>query len=320
MKRYILITLCTALTLAGIAQNSVVRYEYWFDKNYSAKQASVVQPNTSNINFSVLANNLPEGIHSIYFRFQDNTGKWSSVTNSYFLIPPKTPDQHFKIQGYEYWFDKDNNGKVSVSVSNVDSLNLSATIQTSQLTNGIHNLYYRFKDTKGNWSSTVSSAFLKVPLADDSGKEICRYEYWFDQNYNAKVSNLITASEIVLIDRTIDINALTIGLHTLNIRFANKAGEWSAVSSDYFTKQLTTDNKSVISFIKLYPNPFTDKLCVSGLSENSTIRVFDLNGKTVLNQRINSNESVNTSSLPSGNYIIKLSLKTDELEWKALKK
>lgn len=245
MKRYILTTLCTVIIMSGIAQNTIVRYEYWFDKEYANKHTSSVQPNTSDFSFSALANNLKEGIHNIYFRFQDNNGKWSSVT---------------------------------------------------------------------------SSAFLKVPLADDTGKEICKYEYWFDQNYNAKVLSPITPTEIVLLDKIIDITTLTSGLHTLNIRFANKAGEWSVVSSDYFTKQITTDNQAVLSIIKLYPNPFTDKLSVSGLSENGTIRVLDLNGRVVLNQQMNSGETVNTSALPSGSYIIKLSLKTGELEWKATKR
>ena len=231
--------------MSGIAQNTIVRYEYWFDKEYANKHTSSVQPNTSDISFSVLANSLKEGVHSIYFRFQDNNGKWSSVT---------------------------------------------------------------------------SSAFLKVPLADDTGKEICKYEYWFDQNYNAKVSSQITPSEIVLLDRIIDISALTSGLHKLNFRFANKAGEWSVVSSDYFTKQITTNNQAVLSFIKVYPNPFTDKLYVDGITENGTIRIIDLNGRVVLNRQINSNETINTSSLPSGNFIIKLTIETGELEWKATKR
>jgi hypothetical protein len=60
-----------------------------------------------------------------------------------------------------------------------------------------------------------------------------------------------------------------------------------------------------IDKINIYPNPTKDKLWID--CENfSTIALYDMLGKEVLNQKINGKSEVNISHLPKGIYIVKV--------------
>jgi hypothetical protein len=61
--------------------------------------------------------------------------------------------------------------------------------------------------------------------------------------------------------------------------------------------------------IVLYPNPATNFIHISGLSErNILVEIIDVNGKSVLKQVL-VNNSINISKLTQGNYIIRLKMK-----------
>lgn len=60
-----------------------------------------------------------------------------------------------------------------------------------------------------------------------------------------------------------------------------------------------------ITEIKLYPNPTTSILNVSSVSENTSYKVYNLLGQTVMNGRI-SNNSIDVSTISAGAYILEL--------------
>lgn len=54
--------------------------------------------------------------------------------------------------------------------------------------------------------------------------------------------------------------------------------------------------------VNIFPNPTSDKVFVNGLNNVENIRVFDMNGKRVI--EVKDTNTVDLSALPQGNYII----------------
>jgi hypothetical protein len=58
--------------------------------------------------------------------------------------------------------------------------------------------------------------------------------------------------------------------------------------------------------MKIYPNPLNDFFSISGLEEQATICVTDLNGRLLLTKQISGNEMIPVSSLSPGLYFVKV--------------
>jgi len=69
-------------------------------------------------------------------------------------------------------------------------------------------------------------------------------------------------------------------------------------------QQNAADENEII----LYPNPASDKLLISGISENATISIYDLEGRKqiVLPQMLNPEISIDVSSLSNGIYFLEM--------------
>ena len=61
--------------------------------------------------------------------------------------------------------------------------------------------------------------------------------------------------------------------------------------------------------IKVFPNPCTTKLHITGVS-NTNILLFDLNGKLLLNKQTNTETIIETNNLKIGLYILKINNKS----------
>jgi len=57
--------------------------------------------------------------------------------------------------------------------------------------------------------------------------------------------------------------------------------------------------------INIYPNPATDNIYISNLTEVATLKMYDINGKLVLENKVSNKEYVNISHLSKGMYQIK---------------
>jgi len=57
--------------------------------------------------------------------------------------------------------------------------------------------------------------------------------------------------------------------------------------------------------INIYPNPATDNIYISNLTEATTLKIYDINGKLVLEANISDKEYINISILAKGMYQIK---------------
>ena len=57
--------------------------------------------------------------------------------------------------------------------------------------------------------------------------------------------------------------------------------------------------------VNIYPNPATDNIYISNLIEKSNIKIYDTNGKLVLENKILNKEYIDISTLSKGVYQLK---------------
>ena len=64
--------------------------------------------------------------------------------------------------------------------------------------------------------------------------------------------------------------------------------------------------------VKVYPNPFVDRIEVSGINKNAAYELYSIDGKKIQQGRLE-NAQAEFSNLPSGTYLLKLS-EADQVE------
>lgn len=78
----------------------------------------------------------------------------------------------------------------------------------------------------------------------------------------------------------------------------------TAVNNGYIACGSTTSslNLNGPDRINIFPNPATDNIYISNLKEQSIIKIFDINGKLVLKNKVSNKEYINISTLSKGMY------------------
>ena len=152
--------------------------------------------------------------------------------------------QNNNINYYEYWFDEDYAGRVTSNVNPVATFDHIVGIPTSTLSDGLHTLHIRFKDSNSNYSSVTSQLFLKQAPSAGGNNEITAYEYWFDNDYAGKIAEAVSDGSRFNLMTSINTSSLNNGLHRLNIRFQDTDGRWCSVLSHTFYKGGLTLNMS----------------------------------------------------------------------------
>jgi Putative metal-binding motif len=138
----------------SVAGSQLSTAEYWIDADYANRQpVSFTSSNSVFINQSVLTSVLDNQLHTFNFRMQDQAGKWSTVTSSYFMTQST-------IVGYEYWFDSNFAQKTTVAISPTNLLTSQPDFNASNLSNGSHVVHFRAKNNSGKYSITTSKTFI----------------------------------------------------------------------------------------------------------------------------------------------------------------
>ncbi len=75
-------------------------------------------------------------------------------------------------------------------------------------------------------------------------------------------------------------------------------------SQAYYNDVPLTNSTLEHEMVKLYPNPMSNQLYIEGLSESTELAIYDISGKKLLNQEVNtSTESIDVSNLSAGVYL-----------------
>lgn len=102
---------------------------------------------------------------------------------------------------------------------------------------------------------------------------------------------------------TIDVTFNSGDVGTISAYAKNGCGEGAPYTLDV---TCTVGIEDIFSHTKIYPNPATNFITLTNLI-HSNIKIFDISGKLMLSENINSdNFNLNISNLKSGNYIIKV--------------
>lgn len=307
---YINFILFFALSIPyAIAQNKINKYEYWFDQDFANKNTTAVSATADfNLNTSIPTSSLTPGVHVFNIRFIDDSTLSSSVLSSFFIKLNNTGNTSNKeIISYEYWFDNDYLNKISNNSINGSTYLFNSNINTNGLSTGVHVINFRFKDSDQQWSSTLSSFFIKVNTSAGNGSStMTDYEFWFDNDYQNKqigILNNITNDSLVSL---ISASTITNGVHTINIRFKDSNGLWSSTLSQFFIKQgsnISNTPNVITQYEYWYDNDFANKV-IANTTNNQNIQVlenFDANslamGVHTLNFRAKDNRNLWSSTV-----------------------
>ncbi len=243
--------------------NNINTLEYFYDIDPGFGNGTNV-PITASTNISSLLVNvnvasLSTGVHTLYIRARDSLGKWSMTNNFNFAkvqLPIANANSISKINKLEYFYDTDlgygNGTDIPISsASNISSLLVNVNV--ASLSDGVHTLYIRSRDSLGKWSMANNFNFAKVKFVSSNpytSSNINKMEYFFntDPGYGNGVNVPITsAANINGFLLNANLVSLPSGLHTLYIRTRDTLGNWSMTNSFTFTKLSVTPNNPFIA-------------------------------------------------------------------------
>ncbi|MBL0048915.1 MAG: PKD domain-containing protein [Bacteroidetes bacterium] len=213
-------------------------YEYWLDDDVANKIQNTISPIALlNINSPLGLPTASNGIHTLHFRTKDDAGYFSEVFSQSFMAYPQVPSSDtIQLTTYEYWFDNDYGALQSNSFANSSAINLISNFNSSGLNMGVHTLNYRFKQSNGLYSIVASAPFVKLGNDIDIPNTLTEYEYWFDSDYaNAQLNSISGQTDLILMS-SLNSSGLTMGIHTVNLRFKESSDLYSSVISASFIK------------------------------------------------------------------------------------
>lgn len=165
-----------------VAAQNVIAVEYFIDTDPGVSNGQAIAISAgldlNNINAAVNTNGLSNGTHRLYIRSKSNEGYWSITNVKDFIINadysyPVAPTAALNIIAAEYFIDTDpgtGNGQTITISAGTDLNNVTASVNTSSLASGDHNLFIRTKNQEGKWSITAWKKFAVglLSVAPDS--------------------------------------------------------------------------------------------------------------------------------------------------------
>ena len=257
-----------------------------------------------------------KGFHQIYVRFKDSLNRWGIADAYPFYVydTSKTtaPILSARLNAGEYFIDTDPGVGLGIGIPSItigDSVYKTFSFSTAGLINnglfaGLHQLYYRFRDTAGRWGFTDNMPFTvydttKANLATSA--QINRGEYFVDTDPgvgNGTIFTFTGPADSVQTTFNISTTGLSVGLHNVFIRFRGTDGRWGItdqkqfrVCNNIFASPTVTGNTSICATdsIKLFastvagaiaykwtgPNGFTSTLQNITIANASNIHAGD---------------------------------------------
>jgi PKD repeat protein len=218
--------------------NQIEEFQYWFDQGYlSAVTTAIAPTEVFNLNQAIDANSLSNGLHTVHFRFRDALGQWSSVVSRFVIKNSSGSSVSNEINAFEYWFDQDYPGAVQIALTPGQVIQLNQNINASALSNGLHTIHVRFKDTQEQWSSVVSRFVIKNTATAAANNVVTSYRYWFDEaDSDITTRQLSGPTEIYNLNTSISLAHLPKGDHRIHFQFKDTLQQWSSVLTDTINK------------------------------------------------------------------------------------
>jgi len=179
------------------------------------------------------------------------------------------------------WFSKIKNGaSTPTSISNNTIIARPATIEVADLDNDTYNDVI-VTDGGSNDNSIIwfKGADNASPSTTESVIVDNNFQYWS-----------ITVDDF---DGDTDNDIAAVGVFSNTLDWYEN--QWDVLGVE----------ENAIDKIRVYPNPTKDQLYFKGLSEPFEVSVYDIVGKSILDETLDANTSLDVSKLQSGIYILK---------------
>ena len=229
----------------------ITRAEYFFDVDpgYGNGSAIAITPSVSlnNISFSASVESLTVGIHQLFIRVQDASGKWSIGSRNLLYKPAvQSVNNSTQIVQAEYFFDTEpgfGNGTSIPVTSGFTIIDKSFNADVSALQAGVHQMFIRVKDSRGVWSVCNRNILYKpnTNLNNDI-PNLVQAEYFFDNDpgFGNGIDIPVTPGpQLLNAGFQSDVSALQTGMHQLYIRVKDATDRWSVSSRTFFYKAPT---------------------------------------------------------------------------------
>ena len=169
-----------------------------------------------------------------------------------------------------------------IDVDGTDWANMPSSVPASQMV-------YR------HVARAIAPSFLGKPLEKTSysaGEKTTEcFEFVLDPSWNL--------SKIHIVGMLIDNSNLSDNASSTLINEATNNGYENCFSTSIGVDLNSPDR------INIYPNPAKNNIYISNIKENTQIKIYDINGKKLLENKISNKEKIDISSLSKGVYQIK---------------
>ncbi len=233
----------------------ITRAEYFFDTDpgYGNGSSIAITPsvNLNNVSFDANVDQLSVGIHQLFIRVQDASGKWSiSSRNLLYKPAQQSVNNNTQITKAEYFFDADpgfGNGTDISITPGFSIIDKSFNADVSSLSTGIHQMFIRVKDSRGVWS-ICNRTILYKPNSNNSNEtsDLVKAEYFFDNDpgFGNGIDIPITQGpQLLNVGFQSDVSSLSAGLHQLFIRVKDVSNKWSVSNRTFFYKAPTASRQ-----------------------------------------------------------------------------
>jgi hypothetical protein len=230
---------------------NITAVEYFFNNDPGLGNSTPlpITPGTNIADFATSVNipALTPGVHRLFIRSRDASGKWSITNFSLFdnssTIPyPGAPAALTNIVQVEYFIDNNDAGPgncTPISITpGTNIANQNTNINITGLPSGVHRLFIRSKDANGRWSLRNLSIFdnssvMPYPSAASAAPPISNMEYYIDTDpgFGAATPLTVPGNTGDISNYAVNINlsgSLSAGTHYLYIR--SKQNPWSVTT------------------------------------------------------------------------------------------
>ena len=219
----------------------ITALEYWINGNSDARtKRPLTAQNPYNWEELLDYAAIPDGVNTFNARFMDEFGSWTNVQSHFFLKQTTAVGTGLvkKITALEYWINGNSDARTKRTLTAQNPYNWEELLDYSAIPDGVNTFNARFMDEFGAWTAVQSHFFLKQTTDAGAGvvKAITALEYWLDENSSSRTSRNLTPSNPYNWEELVELGAVTDGLHTLNVRFRDEFGKWTAVVSQFFFK------------------------------------------------------------------------------------
>lgn len=205
----------------AVGDATVKSCEYWLDSDHANRKKG---GSGTSLTAAIDVSKLSSGIHFFNYLAVNNYDEKGTLSRTLFYVPEPSVGDATVISS-EYWIDSD----YANHVSSGGNASLTATIDVSKLSSGIHFFNYKAVNSFGD-KGTLCRTLFYIPETEVGDATVSHYEYWIDNDYANKKGG-DGATETVA---TIDISKLSSGIHFFNYRAVNSFSEAGTLSRTLF--------------------------------------------------------------------------------------